>query len=58
MQLEVSHDTTMKKSRAIAERIQRNLTGKREYFDERNEHEGNEMWDGTHNIKNMTERKP
>ena len=39
-----------KKTRAHAERIERNLTGKREYS-KGNEHQGNELWDGTHNMK-------
>ena len=46
-QLEVSFDTTTKKTRAHAERIERKLTGEREYSDERTESEGNEL-QGTH----------
>ena len=39
-QLEVSFDTTTKKTRAHAERIERKLTGEREYSDERNRERG------------------
>ena len=57
-QLEVSCDTTKKTTKTHAERIERNLTGKQEHAIEGKEHEGNEMWDGTHNIKHDdTERK-
>ena len=47
--VEVFFDTTKKKTRAHAKRIQRNLTGKREYPNEVKQYEG--KWDGTHNIK-------
>ena len=50
-ELEMSFDTTKKRTRAHAERFERNLTGKREYPDEVNEHDGHDMWDGTHNMK-------
>ena len=50
-QLEVSFDTTKKKTRDHAERIERNLTGKRERPYERNEHEGKDLRDGTDNIE-------
>ena len=50
-QLEVLHETTKKKTKAHAERIERNLTGKQGNSNEGQEHDGKEMWDGTHNIK-------
>ena len=50
-QLEVSFDTKTRETRAHAERMERNLTGEREYPAERRDHGENESWDGTHNVK-------
>ena len=47
-----SMNTTKKKSKTQAERIERNLTGKQEHPSEWKEHGGDDMWDGT-----QTERK-
>ena len=52
-QLEVSFDTTTKKTRAHAERIERKLTGEREYSDDTTESEGNELH-GTHTTQIKT----
>ena len=50
-QLKVSHDTTVRKTRNQAERMERNLTGKRDHFSEWKEDRSTEMWDGAHGVK-------
>ena len=52
--LEVSCDTRKKKTKTHADRIERNLTGKQQYSSEGREHEGNEIWDGTHTTYSTT----
>ena len=49
--MESSFDVTMKKTRTLAERIERSLTGKqRDITSWTSEREGYEMWDGSQNV--------
>ena len=50
-QLEISCDTTMKKTKNQAKRIEWKLTGKREHLSEWREYGSTEMWDGAHDVK-------